>query len=231
MADRQLRRAQRRLRFWLAGFFIALALPSALLVHRALDQLQWQAFHGEQTRARALAAEIDRRLQERLSVLDGRPFEDFRFAVRETDGTLRRSPLSDPGLAQALPGVMGYFQVDARGRFTSPSLPDDRTLGRGNEAGPADAAEEAASAMRVRDVLIGNRLVSGAGPSADKGVTEIIAAAPSPQALRREPRVAPEPEPEPKRDGNRCAARRRAGCSTRTTRRQRRAVVRGLGCG
>ncbi len=177
MTARSLRHARRRLRLWLFVFFVALALPSAVLVYRALDQLQWEAFHSEQIEARALMEEIDRRLQERVASLDARPFEDFTFAVREPDGSLRRSPLSDPGLPQALPGVIGYFQVDPRGRFSSPLLPDDPDDRSGVDALDTTWDQRVASAQRVREVLVGNRLVAGAPTPPDGRLAARIPAA------------------------------------------------------
>ena len=36
---------QRRLVIWLVVFFLALAIPSSVLVYQAYAQLKWEAFH------------------------------------------------------------------------------------------------------------------------------------------------------------------------------------------
>jgi two-component system phosphate regulon sensor histidine kinase PhoR len=53
---------RRRLRLRLALFLVALALPSALLLLKALDQLKWEALRQSQLAAEALTLGIDERL-------------------------------------------------------------------------------------------------------------------------------------------------------------------------
>ena len=40
---------QRRLVSWLVLFFLALAIPSSILVYQAYAQLKWEAFYQHQT--------------------------------------------------------------------------------------------------------------------------------------------------------------------------------------
>ena len=51
-----------RLRLLLAVFFLALAIPTALLIRQAYSQLKWEAFH----QYRGLAEELTNRIDARL---------------------------------------------------------------------------------------------------------------------------------------------------------------------
>jgi signal transduction histidine kinase len=152
---------ERGLRIGLAAFFLALAIPSAVLIAQAYGQLKWSAFRSTQVAAEELAARIDAALRAAVAAEDARSFGDYSFLVAEGNAAtnfVQRSPLSAFPVASSLPGVLGYFQVDAAGRLTTPLLPS------GVPAGPYGIApdEEAARGARVaelRDVLARNRLV------------------------------------------------------------------------
>ena len=49
----------KRLRRWLLLFFLALAIPTGVLVRQAYSQLKWEAFHQHQVLAQELALRID----------------------------------------------------------------------------------------------------------------------------------------------------------------------------
>lgn len=117
-----------RLRWLLGLFFIALAVPSAVLTWQAYSRLQWESFHQYQLLAEELLGRIDRRVRDMISAEEARAFTDFNFLVVEGSPTanyLQRSPLSALPVSSGIPGLLGYFQVDANGRFTTPLLPDD----------------------------------------------------------------------------------------------------------
>ena len=69
---------------------------------------------------------------------------------------MQRSPLSAFPVESAVPGVIGYFQVDAAGTLTTPLLPDGRRCGR---------------ELRHRARRRGAR-----GPSASREFSEVLAA-------------------------------------------------------
>ena len=50
---------QRRLTMLLVLFFMALALPTSILVYQAYGQLKWEAFYQHQQLARELTLRID----------------------------------------------------------------------------------------------------------------------------------------------------------------------------
>ncbi len=70
---------QRRLRILLAIFFLALAIPTAVLVWQAYDQLKWEAFHQYRGMAEELTNRIDTRLANLIAVADARSFADYGF--------------------------------------------------------------------------------------------------------------------------------------------------------
>ena len=117
-----------RLRRLLGLFFIALTIPSAILTWQAYSRLQWESFHQYQLLAEELLGRIDRRMRDIITREERRAFTDYRFLVVEgapAANYLQRSPLSGFPVSSDIPGLLGYFQVDADGRFTTPLLPDD----------------------------------------------------------------------------------------------------------
>ena len=60
---------ERRLQLLFAMFFVALAVPAAVLVAQAYSQLKWEAFRGTQLAAEELAARLEAGLRDRKSVV------------------------------------------------------------------------------------------------------------------------------------------------------------------
>ncbi len=115
-----------RLKALLLVFFIALALPTSILVYQAYGQLKWETFHQHQLLARELSLRIDARFQELIEREENRPFSDYQFlnvSAVEQSGFLQRSPLSQFPLNTEIPGLLGYFQVDSLGQLATPTLP------------------------------------------------------------------------------------------------------------
>ena len=117
-----------RLRALLVVFFLALAIPSGVLIHQAYGQMQWEAFHQQRQLAEELASRIDRRFQAMTEEEESRGFADYRFLVVSGDSNanfLQRSPLSVFPPDGRFPGLLAHFQVDASGVFSTPLLPDE----------------------------------------------------------------------------------------------------------
>jgi signal transduction histidine kinase len=151
-----------RLRWLLAALFIALTVPTAALMWQAWSQLKWEAFYQYRGMAEELSARIDTELAEGIAAAEARSFSDFSFLVVSGDPSanlLQRSPLAEYPVYQELPGVIGYFQVDADGVFTTPLLPP-----AGSEAKLGIPADELVNrrqlAAGIASVLLDNRLVS-----------------------------------------------------------------------
>ena len=115
-----------RLRFILIVFFFALAIPAAILIKQAYSQLKWEAFHHYRLQAEELTKRIDTRFMEFVEIESARSFTDYSFlniAGTSKSKFIQRSPLSAFPVDSKFPGIIGYFQVDNVGQFTSPLLP------------------------------------------------------------------------------------------------------------
>ncbi len=117
----------RRLRAALLAFFLALAVPTALLVWYAYDQLKWEAFYRFRLQAEELTARVDSDLSQTIRDAESRGFADFAFLVVAGDPSasfVERSPLARFPVDAPLPGTLGHFQVDPEGQFSSPLVPE-----------------------------------------------------------------------------------------------------------
>ncbi len=155
---------ERGLKLVLVAFFLALTIPSVVLVVQAYSQLKWAAFRSTQLAAEELATRIDTTLRAAIAAEDARSFGDYSFLVVEGDvaaNFVQRSPLSAFPVASAVPGVLGYFQVDAAGKLTTPLLPEPQAAASSYGIGADEEAAREARAAEIRDVLARNRLVRG----------------------------------------------------------------------
>jgi two-component system phosphate regulon sensor histidine kinase PhoR len=161
---------ERALKLVLAAFFVALAVPAGILIAQAYSQLKWQAFRSSQVAAEELAARIDGALRAATAAEDARSFGDYSFLVVEGDAAanfVQRSPLSAFPVAGAVPGVLGWFQVDADGNLTTPLLPDGGVAAADYGITPAEEAARAQRVTLLREVLARNALVRAVRPERD----------------------------------------------------------------
>lgn len=175
---------ERGLKVVLALFFLALAIPSVVLVVQAYSQLKWAAFRSTQLAAEELVTRIDATLVAAIAAEDARSFGDYSFLVVEGDveaNVVQRSPLSSFPVASAVPGVLGYFQIDAAGKLTTPLLPDAGVAASSYGIGADEQAARETRAAEVRDVLARNRLVRGTREEAAVLGTEL-----APQLVERD---------------------------------------------
>jgi signal transduction histidine kinase len=153
----------KQLRRSLAVFFIALAIPSGVLVYQAYDQLKWEAFHRYRVLAEELAKRIDRQYAQLIDKEERRPFVDYSFlnvAGDPKSNFIQLSPLSSFPVNASIPGLIGYFQVDSQGIFKTPLLPDSALVANEYGIQADELAQRQALANRVFDILNENRLVS-----------------------------------------------------------------------
>jgi hypothetical protein len=151
-----------RLKGLLALFFLALAVPTGALIWQAYSQLKWEAFHQYRGLAEDLTGRVDAELIDLINTADARSFADYTF-LNVTGDTqynfVQRSPLSAYPVTEDLPGVMGYFQVDSGGSFSTPLLPpqgaDAEQLGIGRD----EYNDRLQLAQDIQTVLAENRLV------------------------------------------------------------------------
>ena len=152
---------ERRIRWLLAAFFLALAVPAGVLIGQAYDQLKWEAFRSTQLLAEDFAARVDTDLRAAVAAEEARSFGDYSFLVVEGDAAanfVQRSPLSAFPVASAVPGALGYFQVDAAGALTTPLLPRRGVDAAGYGIGPT-SSPRARRCRAISEVLAQNRLV------------------------------------------------------------------------
>ncbi len=153
---------RKRLRLWLALFFLALAVPTVILIHQAYSQLKWEAFHQHRVLAEELAARIDTRFIELINDEERRSFADYAFLVVAGDPSanfVQRSPLSAYPVESAIPGLIGYFQVDADGAFSTPLLPQVLKKATTYGISGEELTQRSALKERIQQILSQNRLV------------------------------------------------------------------------
>jgi two-component system phosphate regulon sensor histidine kinase PhoR len=163
-----------RLRTLLAMLFLGLSIPAGVLIWQGFTQLELQEFRRQQLIAEGLVQRIDTELAAAVAIENARPFSDFEFAqVDATRNLTQLSPLSSPMPASAFPGAIGYFQVDASGRVSTPLLPEaeDQEL----DLDSTDLQMRRAAQTRVATVLEANRLVPAAATGSDPSAEESTA--------------------------------------------------------
>ncbi len=122
----QPRRDKRCLKFWLTVFFLALIIPAGFLVQHAYSQLKWEAFHRHRLMAEEFATRLDRKFIDLIDTEEAHSFADYGFLVVSGDPAanfLQRSALSAYPVDSQVPGLVGYFQIDTGGVFSTPLMP------------------------------------------------------------------------------------------------------------
>ena len=160
---------RKRLRLWLALFFIALALPTAILIRQAYSQMKWEAFHHYRVLAEELAQRIDAQVNALIAAEEGRGFADYGFLVvagEPSANFLQRSPLSTYPIDSPVPGLIGHFQIDAQGRFSTPLLPRSGADTGAYGISPDQRARRVERARRLQQILSQNRLAQTGAPAA-----------------------------------------------------------------
>ena len=153
---------RKRLRLWLAVFFLALAIPTGILVYQAYSQLKWEAFHQYRLLAGELAERIDSRIVQLINAEEARSFADYAFLTVAGDPAanfLQRSPLSAYPPQSSIPGLVGYFQVDSDGAFTTPLVPPVGTVASSYGLSAAELDQRQALQQRIEQILSRNSLV------------------------------------------------------------------------
>lgn len=147
-----------RLKRLLLLFFLALVLPTGALIWQARGQLKWEAFYQYRALAEELNDRIDAAMIERIEAVEVHGFADYAFLTVSGD-VPQRSPLSRFPVLQDFPGLLGYFQVDAEGRYSTPLLPADGQAPDTLGISPAELAGRQALAAKIQAVLADNRLI------------------------------------------------------------------------
>ncbi len=153
---------EKHLRRWLFVFFLAIAIPAALLIVQTYSQLKWESFHQQRGLAEELSQRIEARFVELINTEEARPFTDYAFLNLAGDpeaNFLQFSPIASFPVAAEIPGLIGYFQLDAGGELSTPFVPLD--LSSFSRYGIADNEQQARQALQTQiyQVLSQNRLL------------------------------------------------------------------------
>jgi len=155
---------QRRLRNTLALLFLALAIPTAVLITQAYSQLKWESFHRIRIQAEELTGRIDATLAVQISTAEARNVADFGFLAGDLSAKfVQRSPLAAWPVAQDIQGVIGYFQIDADGNFSTPLLPPSNLTSGEVGLDPAEYSQRKNLARDIQEILAQNELVRDRG--------------------------------------------------------------------
>ncbi len=115
-----------RLRKLMWVYFIAMALPTAVLIYKSYDQLKWEAFYQHRQLAEEFSKRIDQTFNELVLQEESRSFGDYAYTLVGGNNEVNyfeRSPLSSYPVTTDTPGIVGYFQIDAEGAFSTPLVP------------------------------------------------------------------------------------------------------------
>jgi signal transduction histidine kinase len=156
-----------RLRAVLLVFFLALAVPTALLIWQAYGQLKWESFHQYRGMAAELTRRINTGLAQRMGAAEARGFADYSFLVASGDSsTTYRKPsaLSAYPVVAELPGLIGHFQVDTDGTFSTPLLPQDVAEAESFGIAPSEFRQRQETAAELQRILGDNRLLRHRAP-------------------------------------------------------------------
>src|SRR5262245_27383017 len=123
------RQATRRLRLLLCTSLLCVALPLTLLLSRVYQYLGQEVFYQYRSAAEEVVKQVNQRLADILQGEELRPFDEYSFLKVTANPLFKNSaiiasPLSELPPQSAVPGVIGYFQINPDGSVNSPVLPD-----------------------------------------------------------------------------------------------------------
>ena len=150
------------LRRWLFVFFLALAIPTAILIQQSYSRLKWETFHQHQLMAEELAKRIDQQFLQLIDTEQQRPFTDYAFlnVVGEVEARFfQRSPLSQYPIESKIPGLIGYFQVDSAGKLMTPVMPELQEDASSYGISALELTRRQALQNKIQTILSQNKLV------------------------------------------------------------------------
>ncbi len=155
--------ATRRLRLLLCASLLCVALPLALLLSRVYQNLAQEVFYQYRSTAEEVVKQVNQRLADILQGEELRPFDEYSFLKVTANPLFKNSaivasPLSELPPQSAVPGVIGYFQINPDGSLNSPVLPDldEAELSANAERfgfGSSELARRLALRSRIEELL------------------------------------------------------------------------------
>jgi len=141
------------------------ALPLTLLLNRAYQYLAQEVFYQYLSAAEEVVKQVNQRLADILQGEELRPFDEYSFLKVTANPLFKNSaiiasPLSELPPQSAVPGVIGYFQINPDGTFNPPVLPDldEAELAANAERfgfGSSELARRLALRNRIEELLRG----------------------------------------------------------------------------
>ncbi len=119
-----------QLRRRLIILFLLLLIPSTFLIYKAVTQLKWENFAQNRQLAEEFSNRINFNLSRLIETEQQRKFTDYSFLNVSGDNisnVLSRSPLAAFPVKSQIPGLLGYFQIDSEGQFSTTLLPNVAT--------------------------------------------------------------------------------------------------------
>ena len=156
---------KKRLRIALTVFFLALFTPSAVLVYQVFKEFEWEVFHQHRLLAEKVTKDINQTFLSFIRDEEQRSFADYGFWILEGDQEnprFQRSELSEAHPLNDAQGVIGYFQIDADGRFSTPllpSLPNNLLAGNPPPLSSQELASRVVQQNTLYHILSDNQLV------------------------------------------------------------------------
>jgi len=159
---------KRHLRYITCLFIAIVAVALLILVQYTFTQLQWEQFHQNRLQAEALSLRLDENLQDIIDEEEQRAIDDYRFLslassadnVSKNKGSafFQRSSLSQLPLQSKVPGIIGYFQLDANNQFSTPLVPQQREQATEYGLSNQEYLARVKTAKQLATILLDNKL-------------------------------------------------------------------------
>ena len=182
---------------------VCLALPLAVLLSRVYTHLEREVFYQYRSAAEEVVQHLNQRLAEVLQAEESRAFDEYSFLNVASRPLLKgtavtTSPLSEFPPKSAVPGLLGYFQLNPDGSLHSPVLPEleEQELDSNVERfgfGADELARRLALRRRLEQLLLGGTPVTSRPDAKRKAHEEppFVAPAASKSELQEKKATAP----------------------------------------
>jgi signal transduction histidine kinase len=143
-------------------FVLVLFVPAIILFTKSLNQIKHETVYKSTQLAQDLTKRINSDLTNWITVEERRAYIDYQFLVASGEPSqnyFQQSPLANFPVESSIPGLIGYFQVDGSGAFSTPILPDNN---QGSDYGVSadEYAKRSELANTIYALLSDNKLVS-----------------------------------------------------------------------
>ena len=158
-----LQRSKRSLKIIMALLALFLIIPILFLLRQTYSQLEREAFYVQRDNAESLTLQIDQRAYEIIRLEEERKFEDYSFLYLgqgQQTGYLRLSPLANIPPITAIPGVIGYFQIEPDGSMSSPILPEEVIDARNYGISREEYSKRIELIERMKSILTSSQFLS-----------------------------------------------------------------------